>query len=650
MNRQNTFNLRLDDFLDVTTDGVVVIDQEQRILLFNRAAEDMFGYPREEILGQPLDWLLPERLAEIHRKHIQSFRSSSENVRHMALRREIAGRRKDGSEFPAEASIAKIKRGEAVYFMVFVRDISQRKQAEAALRESETRYTSIIAALEEGVLLQDQEGKIFTWNASAERILGLTGEQMMGRTSIDPGWRAIHEDGTSFPGDDHPAMVTLRIGRALSNVVMGVYKPDGVLTWISINTRPLFHSGEGKPYAVLSSFSNITERMQLYQLLERRVDVRTRELTALLELSRNVASTMEIGPLLMLILTQMKTVIDYTGAGIAIIEGDHFTMLEYQGPAPREQMVPMMIPFSQAAGLREVVRRRSSLIIDDLWGDDPWSQAAAAEASETMRTLVRYAHAWMGIPLIVKDSLIGVLRLDHTEPRHYTEEHARLAYAFAEQAAIAIEKARLYEQAQSLAALEERQKLARELHDSVSQALYGIGLGARTALALAERDPAKVIEPLQYCLSLAEAGLAEMRALIFELRPESLQLEGLVAALSKQAGAMQARYSIQVETSLCDEPEVSLAIKEAIYRISQEALNNVVKHAQASRVDLRLSHPGETLVLEVSDNGHGFDVNAAHPGHLGLSSMRERAEKLGGGLQMESTAGQGVHIRVEIPA
>jgi signal transduction histidine kinase len=255
----------------------------------------------------------------------------------------------------------------------------------------------------------------------------------------------------------------------------------------------------------------------------------------------------------------------------------------------------------------------------------------------------------MGVPLIARDHLIGILRLDHAQPDYFTEGHARLVMAFADQAAVAIENARFYEQAQSLAALQERQKLARELHDSVSQALYGIGLGVRTARTLLERDPLKAVEPLEYCLSLAEAGLAEMRALIFELRPESLELEGIVAALSKQAAALRARYSIQAQEAYCPEPPVPLAVKEALFRIAQEALQNVIKHAHASQVALSLDHTSGVLSLEIRDNGLGFVVAESYPGHLGMKSMGERAEQVGGSFQVESTPGQGTTIRVQVP-
>jgi PAS domain S-box-containing protein len=203
--------------------------------------------------------------------------------------------------------------------------------------------------------------------------------------------------------------------------------------------------------------------------------------------------------------------------------------------------------------------------------------------------------------------------------------------------------------AQIRVAQEERQRLARELHDSVSQALYGISLGINTALTLFETDRAKVLEALNYALSLAHAGLTEMRALIFELRPESLAIEGLVVALSKQIAAIRVCYGIEVEMNVCNEPDVPLAVKEPLYRIAQEALQNAVKHSHANRLDVRFTREPEGLSLEVCDDGVGFDPLAAYPGHLGLRSMRERAVSAGGTLDIVSAPGSGAQIHVRIP-
>jgi signal transduction histidine kinase/sensor domain CHASE-containing protein len=399
--------------------------------------------------------------------------------------------------------------------------------------------------------------------------------------------------------------------------------------------------------------SQVNEELeQAYQLLEQRVEERTREITALLELGRNVASTLELSPLLELVLSQLKTVLDYTGAGITTLEGGYFVFLDYQGPAQRDQVLNLRILARQPSGYREVMRSRQPVIYDDLRDTLVDSAEIQFHRAGDLSEYFGYVRSWLGVPLMVKERIIGILRVDHEKPNRFNHQDAQLVLAFANQAAVAIENARLYEGAQSLAALEERQRLARELHDSVSQALYGIALGARTARTLLDRQDAEKEQlngPLDYVLSLAEAGLAEMRALIFELRPESLESEGLVVALNKRAEAISARHQINVNLDLCEEPPIPLKMKESLYRVAQEALNNIVKHARATRVDLSLACVNGTIDLEVKDNGTGFDSNQDFPGHFGLHTMRERIEGLGGEFVIESALTEGTRIFVRVP-
>lgn len=202
---------------------------------------------------------------------------------------------------------------------------------------------------------------------------------------------------------------------------------------------------------------------------------------------------------------------------------------------------------------------------------------------------------------------------------------------------------------QEHSALAERQRLARELHDSVSQALYGIALGVNTARNMLDRDKEATRHALNYSITLARAGLSEMRALIFELRPESLRSEGLVAALRKQAEAVNARFEIPVNIAIDDEPDLPLSVKEAFYRIAQEALHNAVKHAQARELWVRLTHDDVCWTLSVADNGVGFDPATVGPGHLGLKSMQERAVSAGGHLMVDSAPGAGTRIQATVP-
>lgn len=169
-----------------------------------------------------------------------------------------------------EARVSPILRGGRVTTLLMIcADVTERRATEAALRRSEERYRSVIAALDEGIVLQDASGAIQACNASAERILGLTSAEMAGRESRDPRWRAVHEDGSAFNGDLHPAIVTLRTGAPQKNVIMGVHRPEGEMVWISINSQPLLRASESIPYAVVTSFHDITERKRSEEELRR---------------------------------------------------------------------------------------------------------------------------------------------------------------------------------------------------------------------------------------------------------------------------------------------------------------------------------------------------------------------------------------------
>jgi signal transduction histidine kinase len=204
-------------------------------------------------------------------------------------------------------------------------------------------------------------------------------------------------------------------------------------------------------------------------------------------------------------------------------------------------------------------------------------------------------------------------------------------------------------QGAELRAVQERQRLARELHDSVSQSLYAIVLDIATAQQIGGADPARLEAILRDAQALAEAGLAEMRALIFELRPEFLRQEGLVVALQRQVAAVRARYQLSITVEATSEPEAVPAVKEALYRVGQEALNNIAKHASAKAVVITLEAREGELVLRVRDDGRGFDAAKSFPGHLGLRSMRERAASVGGDIVISSSPGQGTEVTLRVP-
>jgi signal transduction histidine kinase len=269
--------------------------------------------------------------------------------------------------------------------------------------------------------------------------------------------------------------------------------------------------------------------------------------------------------------------------------------------------------------------------------------------------LVQYAHihATLATPLRVGGRLIGVFTTVTTEPdRRFTAADLHLLDLFAQQAAIAIENARLYEQAQQLAVVEERQRLARDLHDSVTQALYGMTLYSEAAagqLSLGHVD--RVAEHLRELQNTAREALTEMRLLIYELRPPVLAEEGLVAALQDRLLAVEDRIGLKTDLQVEGEIRLAPETEEGLYRIAQEALNNALKHAQARNITVTLHQFGPIATLKVIDNGIGFDpAMVRNKGGVGLTAMQERAAELGATLMVESSPGEGTQLKVEVSA
>ena len=619
---------------EAVTDSLTIGRQEDgQIVEANPAACKMLGYSYEELIGRFPAELVPPDFLPLVAEGLQEIQIGERNDPPP-----MVALRKDGSSILVEVHSTQFTYKEKSHHLTVSHDITERVQAEEQLREREEQYRGVFEATYDGLIITDLDGFLVEVNPASCSMYGYTREELIGMHA------SVLTASEALPILDD-ALKTLKTGRGFQTLGQSQRK-DGT-TFYSEGSGTTF-TYRGKPH-VLGVSRDVTEQVQAQQLLEQRVDERTRELASLLEISHTVASTLQLKPLLGLILDQLKIVVDYTGSSILTTEGEDLVFLDSRSPTPEEQLMQIHFPVNNLGMIWETIRSRESIIMQDVRDETPLSRAFRAAIGELGETNFNYVRACMMVPLTLRDQVIGMLTLTSSEEQAFTQHHATLALAIANQAAIAIENARLYEQAQELAAVEERQRLARELHDSVSQALYGISLGVHTARMQLDRDPRDLAESLDYVLELAEAALVEMRALIFELRPESLETEGIVTALTKQAAALQARQNIAVNTDLCPEPDLPLKVKQDLYRIAQEALHNTVKHAHASKIALRLHQTSAAVTLEVCDNGKGFDATASFPGHLGLHSMHERVTGLGGELQIESAPGQGTCIRVRVP-
>jgi signal transduction histidine kinase len=261
-------------------------------------------------------------------------------------------------------------------------------------------------------------------------------------------------------------------------------------------------------------------------------------------------------------------------------------------------------------------------------------------------------HSFLGVPIVAPDGVIGAFYLTHKEgAASFTAEDQELIELLASHAAIAITNARLYERSRELSILEERNRLALELHDAVSQKLFSLVLSAESAETLLERDGQAARGQVERVGRLAREALEELRSLILELRPPDLDRDGLCGALRKHVEVLQQLHGAQIELRVDDAASTGDGERDQeVFRIAQEALQNAVRHARAQHVAVRLAGSNGRLSLEVHDDGVGFNPEdpELRSRRLGLTSMEERAQRLGGRLEIHSAPGKGTDIRLDV--
>jgi signal transduction histidine kinase len=263
--------------------------------------------------------------------------------------------------------------------------------------------------------------------------------------------------------------------------------------------------------------------------------------------------------------------------------------------------------------------------------------------------------SFLGVPIVAPDGVIGSFYLTHKEGAgEFTDEDQELIELLASHAAIAITNARLFERSRELSILEERNRLALELHDAVSQKLFSLVLTAESAETLLDRDGAKAAkEQVERLKTLSREALEELRSLILELRPPDLDRDGLCGALRKHVEVLRQLHGVDIELKIDDAVSAGGDERDQeVFRIAQEALQNAVRHARAAHVQVNLGRHNGHLALRVHDDGVGFqpDDPELRSRRLGLTSMEERAGRLGGRLEIHSAPGQGTDIKLEVEA
>jgi signal transduction histidine kinase len=337
-----------------------------------------------------------------------------------------------------------------------------------------------------------------------------------------------------------------------------------------------------------------------------------------------------------IVCSEAQGLIGATGSAVLLLTDQAWLEVRHRLGKPLAAVEPVPVDGSLAG---QVVRQGEPVLLND---------PALFQRAQVYQWPTDLS-ALLAVPLHVNGGVIGVLDVVN-KAGGFTDEDVPVLSVFANQAAMAIEHARLQEQAEQLAVLAERQRLARELHDSVTQSLYSITLYANAAaLALAVGKQDVTAGYLQELQETAQEGMRDMRLLIFQLHPPVLETEGLVAALQARLAAVEGRAGLQTEFRVEGERRLPIAIESDLYWIAQEALNNVRKHAAAQHVAVHLHFSASSMTLQVLDDGVGFDPQAApDQGRGGLLTIAERSARIGGVLIYDSTPGKGTRVQVEV--
>jgi PAS domain S-box-containing protein len=503
--------------------AIVMVDAQGQILYTNAKLNEMFGYGASELLGQPIELLIPERFRVDHRAHRESF-AEHPHVRAMGSGLDLAGRRKDGAEFPIEAGLS--------YLYIGGKDAA------------------------------DAQGEML----------------------------------------------------------------------------------------VMSSITDITRRKQNEEVLEHRVEERTREIERRRQVSDGLSdiltvlnSNLPLEDILNHIASQACRLLQADASSICRSAEDSGPLIvqasyglvdtpmhtdEEQMPRRAWESPPLQITTDESS-MR--LSSANALPPEDDWGTP----------------LDTSYQAVLTVPLMIKDEAYGSLMLYYRSPRRFSAEEIELANTVGDQTALAIENARLRTQVERTAVAAERSRIARDLHDSVTQTLFSASIIAEVLPKLWKRAPEDAAYRLDELRQLTRGALAEMRTLLLELRPATLIEVELNELLRQLTEAITGRARVPIDLIIEGKHPLPPDVKIAFYHVAQEALNNVAKHARATHVTLRLDCQPDHARLSVRDNGRGFIIDKVTPEHLGLTIMHERSEAIGARLQVESQLEGGTEITID---
>jgi signal transduction histidine kinase len=360
---------------------------------------------------------------------------------------------------------------------------------------------------------------------------------------------------------------------------------------------------------------------------------------ALRETVTTMSSTLDLDKVLDHILDTIERVTPYDGANVLFVESDLVHIIRqrgYQEKGLEQDWLKQPIPLNRIMALQQIMDLGKPLATPNTLVSPIWAGFPNAT----------WIHSNVIAPIRLKNRTLGFLSLDSAIPGFFTQAHAEQLQVFADQAALAIQNARLYDRAKRAAVLEERSRLANELHDTISQTLWSISLMSERLPELWELNKEEGQRSLVSLHQLAQGALTEMRSLLLELRPATLMDKKLGDLIHQLAEIIATRTGLIFSVTIQNQDVLPPGVQAVLYRVVQEALNNIARHASATHVEIFFESASNHVELTIRDNGLGFDPTRIAPGHLGLSIMHDRLQSIGASLETASELNVGTLIKV----
>jgi PAS domain S-box-containing protein len=495
------------------------------------------------------------------------------------------------------------------------------------------QQTNLLQNILDAVILTDLDFHIQGWNQGAEKVYGWRAEEVMGHSLEDV---VPHKYPDGQPQEK--VIAELMVAGQWQGEVIHPHKNGASIDILASVT--LVNDKIGQPIGVVAVNRDITDRKRI----EREREQLILQLKTLNEATQAITSELSLEQALFKIAQFAKDFTQTKYAALGIHDG-HGRLSQFvtAGVSQAEQVQIGTLPSGQGL-LGVLLHQGQSLIIEDM------AHHPAAVGFPDHHPAM---HSLLGVPIYAKGELLGALYLaDKENGSKFTEIDQQLVEMLALHAANAIENARLYEKTQRLAIFEERERLARDLHDGINQSFYGVGLSLENAKAVISPDDEATRNLIDLCLDSLAQIITDIRAYIFDLRPQALANKSFLGRLQGLVKELQANRLLSIKSEI--DPKIESYVDDVqaghLFYIAHEALSNVARHAVAHQALLRLGRLGEVIRLQIEDDGIGFELPAQiNPGHHGLANMQARVSLLDATLHIDSAPQQGTRVTITLP-